>query len=125
MTTTMCVSGAVLIKAGEGRNTALDVDETNMDRFINQAESVINVMCRYNFTDAYATLNDDTRRILEDTASNLAAIYVISYDMGGYTSRTEAEDMINILNSAVMRNFSILREKETQNFIVNPSTGSV
>jgi len=117
MTTTFCVSGAVLDKAGASRNTALDIDQTAMDRFVNQAESKINVACRYNFTDNYASLNDDVKRILEDTASSLAAMNVIAYDMSGYTSRGEAESMINVLRDGVLMNISILRDKKAQDFI--------
>lgn len=122
MATTFCVSGAVLAKAGAGRNTDLDIDQTNMDKFINQAESLINVVCRYNWTDVYATLDDDVKKVLEMVASDLAAIYVINYDMGGYTSRTEAEDMINVLRDSALRGISIMRDKKQQRFVKDPST---
>lgn len=116
MTTTMCVSGAVLAKAGANRNTDLDIDGTNMDRWINQAESDINVLCRYNFTDNYASLNDDTKKILEGLCSDLAAINVINYDTTGYMS-SEAANMINVLRDSAQRRMSILRDKKAQDFI--------
>ena len=42
----------------------------------------------------------------------------ISWDMSGFTSRIEAEDMINILRDIALRNISILRDKKTQDFII-------
>ena len=82
-----------------------------------QVESLINATCRYNFSDNYTTLNDDTKGILKEVASDLAAIYVISYDMSGFSSRIEAEDMINILRDAALRGLDILKEKKHVDFI--------
>ena len=42
--------------------------------------------------------------------------YVIQYDFSGFTSRTEAEDMINVLRDAALRGMSILRDKKAQDF---------
>ena len=91
--------------------------EAYINSYMMQAESLINTAARYNFSDAYATLNADTKGILREVASNLAAIYVIQYDMSGFTSRIEAEDMINILRDIALRNLSILRDKKVQDFI--------
>jgi len=117
MTTTFCVSGAVLNKAGTSRSTDFDSDQTAMDRFINQAESMINATCRYNYTDTYAALNDDVKKILEDVASSHAAIQIIQYDMSGYTSNAEAANMINTQRDIVLRGLSLLRDKKVQDFI--------
>jgi hypothetical protein len=37
--------------------------------------------------------------------------------MSGYTSRVEAEDMINVLRDASLRGLSILKDKKSQDFI--------
>lgn len=103
-------------KAGANASSTSKAEAYTND-FIAQAESTINAMCRYNFSDNYSTLNSDTKQILKEVASNLAAIYVIQYDMSGYTSRIEAEDMINILRDAALRGLSILRDKKAQEFI--------
>jgi len=104
VTTTMCVSGMVLAKAGTNHSTDLDGTAAAMvgtdfivDLWIVEAESFINVLTRNNYTDSYSTLNDDVKKILQEAASNLAAMYAVSYDMSGYTSRVEAEDILNIL----------------------------
>ena len=84
-----------------------------------QAEALINTVTRFNWSDAYAGLNTDTKGILKEVASNIAAIYVIQYDMSGYTSRIEAEDMINVLRDAALRGLSLLRDKKAKEFIDN------
>ena len=88
-----------------------------VDDFMAQAESEINCITRHNWSDVYATLNVDVRELLKLAASNLAAIYVISYDMSGFSSRTEAENMINILRDGYLRAVSLLRDQKVRAFI--------
>ena len=103
-------------KAGSGASATAKAEAyTNV--FIAQAESFINAYCRYNYSDNYATLNADVKGILKEVASNLAAIYVIQYDMSGYVSRVAAEDSVNILRDAALRGLAVLRDKEAQRFI--------
>ena len=92
--------------------------EAYVNDYMTQVESLINILCRYNFSDNYGTLNADVRGILKEVSSNLAAIYAIQYDMSGFTTRIEAEDMINILRDGALRGLSLLRDKKTQDFIV-------
>lgn len=103
-------------KAGANASATSKAEAYTND-FMTQAESLINATCRYNFSDNYAALNADVKALLKEVASDIAAIYVIQYDLSGYTSRTEAEDMINILRDAALRGLSILRDKKTVDFI--------
>lgn len=105
-------------KAGAGVSST-SKGEAYVNDYMTQVESFINSFCRFNFSDAYGTLNVDTRGILKEVASNLAAIYVIQYDFSGITSRVEGEDRINILRDAALRGLSVLRDKKTQDFINN------
>lgn len=81
-----------------------------------EVESYINVKTRHNWSDAYTGLNADMKGVLKEAASCLAAIYVIQYDMDGYASRIEAEDMINILRDAAIRALKVI-DKKAQDFI--------
>ncbi len=89
------------------------------DTIIIDAEAIVNCMTRYDWSaaDTTATLNASVRGILVDTSACLAAIEGIIWDMSGYTSRIEAEDMINVLRDIALRNMSILRDKKVQDFI--------
>ena len=91
--------------------------EAYVNDYMTQAESLINAVCRFNFSDAYSVLNTDVKGLLKEVSSDIAAIYVIQYDMSGFTSRIEAEDMINVLREAALRGLSILRDKKQQDFI--------
>lgn len=103
-------------KAGAGAS-ATSKAEGYVNSFMTQVESEINATCRYNFSDNYAALNVDTKGLLKGVASNLAAIHVIVYDMSGYNSRVDAEDLINVLRDAALRQLAILKEKKAQDFI--------
>ena len=111
-----CTTEEVKRKSGDGASTTAAV-ELYINDFVSQAESTINVMTRKNWSDLYSGLNTDVKKILSETASNLAAIYVINYDMGGYTNLTEASNMVNILRDVALRNISILRDLKQQDFM--------
>lgn len=108
-------SDEILVKAGENYDTS--ITEARINALCLQVESTINLVCRYNFSDAYAGLNADVKGILSETASNLVAIYIIQFNMAGYTSRVEAEDMINILRDGALRGLSILKDQKAVTFI--------
>ncbi len=89
------------------------------DTIILDVEAVVNVLTRFDWStaDAATTLNATVRGILIDTGACLAAIEGIIWDMSGYTSRVEAEDLINVLRDIALRNMSILRDKKNQKFM--------
>jgi hypothetical protein len=89
--------------------------------FVQQAESTINILCRKVFaanTSAFTALPSTTKYLLTAAASDLAAIYAIQYDLSGFTSRGEAEDMIVVLRDDFLRCISILRDKKMQDFLM-------
>ncbi len=89
------------------------------DTIILDKEAVINALTRFDWStlDAGSAITATVRGILVDTGACLAAIEGISWDMSRFTSRTEAEDMINILRDIALQNLSILRDEKTQTFI--------
>ena len=94
--------------------------EAYVNDYMTQVESFINVWTGNNFSDDYAGLNVDVKGILKQIASDLAAIYVIQYDMSSSdTSRIEFEDRINVLRDAALRGLSLLRDRVKTTFIKN------
>ncbi len=93
----------------------------NVEAFINQymteAEAEINVTVEFNFSDTYSALNVDVQGLLKEAASNLAAIYVINYDLGGFNTIGEAQSRITVLRDAYLRTISVLRDKDQQQFM--------
>jgi hypothetical protein len=115
MTETMCDSGAVKLKAGAN---AVILTAPQYTQLINQAESFINVVTGVNYTDSYGSLNDDLRRILEDVASSHAAVAVINNSMGGFTSRAEAQTMLDVNYTRVFDGIDLIKLKTYSDRIV-------
>lgn len=111
-----CTTAQVARKAGANAS-AVSVAEAYTNDFVSQAEAKINAETNYNWSDAYAGLNADVKGILSEAASNLAAIYVIQYDMGGFSSREEAETMLDVLYALYRDAIKILRDKNQAEFI--------
>ena len=111
----MTTEAEIQQKSGANVNVAFDI--TMMTASNLRAESIINCVCKNNFSDSFATDNIDVKQILSDFCSSFVAIEAISYDMSGYTSRIEAEDMINVLRDGMLRSMSILRNQNVVTFI--------
>jgi len=103
-------------KVGAGASSTSNV-EAYINQFMTEAESYINDVTRYNWSDAYSGLNADVKGLLKQAASNLAAIKVILYDMAGYTNITEAVTLINALDEDAQRAIKELKDKKVQDFV--------
>ena len=102
-------------KAGAGVSSSYT--EAMKNAAVLRAESIVNATASKNYSDTYAALNGDVKYLMSDIVSSFVAIEAISYDMGGYTSIREAENMINVLRDGMLRNLALLRQKKTVDFI--------
>lgn len=106
-------------KAGS-KASATSKAEAYTNVFVAQAEAHINVACNKVFavdSTAFTALGTGIKKILTEAASNLAAIYVINYDLSGFTTRTEAEVMINVLYQLAQDCINILKDKDHTDFV--------
>jgi hypothetical protein len=110
-------SDEILVKAGENYDTS--ITEARINALCLQAECTINAVSRYNWSDAFAALNVDVKYLLSDVASSMVAIAIITYNMAGYTSRTEAEDLINVNRDIMLRGLALLRDDKVITFMKN------
>ena len=111
-----CTTTEVVRKAGSGASATATAEAYTND-YVTQVESFINTATRKNWSDTYTGLNADVKGVLKECASNLAAVYCVTYDMTGYTSRTEAEILINTLISRANDCITVLKDKKTETFI--------
>ena len=114
MVTTIASSAAVVLKAGANAKVLEDSEYTQL---INQAEGNISVRTRKDWVAAYSTLSANVKQILEEGVSNLAGMYAIETDMSGFSSRTEAETMLDVLQDGYLRVLGILNDKKNRTFI--------
>ncbi len=102
-------------KAGANASATSNV-EAYINDFITQAEAEINVATQFNWSDVYSTLNVDVKGILKMAASNFAAMFVIQFDMSGFTDLREAETMLDVLDAGYLRALSLLRDVKKREF---------
>ena len=114
----MTTNAGVKAKAGAYANGTA-VGETNTNLYIHMAEGVINSLSKFNWCDIYAGLDTDVIYMLDDCASNLAAMYAIQYDMSGFSSLAEAQTMLNVLRDGFERDIKALQDKDVYDFIIN------
>ncbi|MEK0337698.1 MAG: hypothetical protein QQN41_09735 [Nitrosopumilus sp.] len=110
------------IQQKSGANVNVAFDTTKMTAANLRAESIINAITRYNWSDNFGAANVDVKQIFSEFCSSFVAIEAITYDMQGYTSRIEAEDMINVLRDGMLRVLSIIRDQKVQTFIVGETS---
>jgi len=104
------ISGGAVRKCGA--NVSADVPEAAWTEWISGAEALINATARNGFT-----IDGGNIFLVADIASSLVAINGIMYDMSGYTSRVEAETMLDVNRDIALRGLSLIRDKKTQDFI--------
>ncbi len=85
-----------------------------------QAEGWLNSETKYNWSDAFVVpLNSDVLNIITSVTASLVAIDAINYDMSGYTSRAEAQTMLDVLRDIFTRGVKTLIDIKNRDFITN------
>ena len=104
------------IQQKSGANVSAVYDTTCMENAELRMIGLLNALTRFNWHDNIPS-NADVKVILSDIVSSLVAIEAICYDMSGYTTRIEAEDMINVLRDGALRGLALLRDQKVEDFI--------
>lgn len=100
-----------------GANVDTDFTSDMKTQSLLQAESLVNVLVRFNFSDVYSSLNVDVKYIITMVTSSYVAKDAINYNMGNYNSAAEAETMLDVLESNIQIGLSLLRDKKRETFI--------
>jgi len=114
---TLCTEAEIAIFAGENVNATGDT-EANHNDLVAQAESFLVTLSKYNWVDNYSGLNEDVKRILSEYCARYTAMSLILYNMAGFTSRLEAEDMVNTCLFRMRRIEKMLGDKNYISFII-------
>ena len=84
------------------------------------AEGNINVASGFDWSTWYTTYSatyPHVAQLLVDAATNLGAIYIINYDMSGFTNIQEAVSRINTLYAMYVSELALLKEELKKDFI--------
>lgn len=70
--------------------------EAYINQFIAEAESILNVLSRVNFSDSYSSLNADVKSLLKAGACAYVAMQVVKFEMNAGPSLLEAQTNLDI-----------------------------
>lgn len=102
-------SGAAIAKAGAGAAWT-DIDEADLTKWSDQIEATINTLTRKDWIATSAAIKATFLSVLDDLESDMIAMRIIAYDMGGYTSRAEAQTILNVISQNIDRNLAALKD---------------
>lgn len=114
MSWTLTTSRACIIKAGTGANTTASLSGAMLQTWSDAAEGVICAATHKDWITDYSTIKANFKGILDDLASDMVAMQIVKYDMSGYTSRYEAETMLDVMRDNVQRNISVLNDDKNK-----------
>ena len=115
---TLALSGPSLVKAGVGVSAVMTADATlQIETFMEQAEAYLCNLTEYDLVTNWGSLNAVYKKIFAEYVERMAAIDAITYDMNGYTSRIEAEDIINVHWARTQEIKKLLETATVQDFL--------
>jgi hypothetical protein len=112
---TLCTNSNVTYLAGVNAS-ATSKAEAYTNVYIKMAEGFICTSAQYDFVTNYASLSTIGKEILRQATASLAAIYVITYDLGG-ESLTEEQTRLQTLWDTVRECINLLRENDYSQFV--------
>ena len=96
MSFTLCTSGAIVAHAGLNVNSSASTSAALLEQYSEDAEGFFVGETRRDWVDSFADVPINIKPDIANAVARLAAIDLIKFDMGGYTGRGEAEDLINV-----------------------------
>ncbi len=112
MAWTLTTLSGALYKAGA--NASLGCSGAMLEKFSDQAEGSINAITRRDWVALSGSTAANFRGILDDTASDMIAMKIINFDMSGFTSRQEAQTMLDVLRDNITRNLDALKDEKNK-----------
>jgi len=80
-------------------------------------EAYLCALVEYDIVTNWATISTIYKKIFSEYACRAIAVEAIKYNMAGFTSRAEAEDMIDFHVWRMQAIENLLRKESVQNFI--------
>lgn len=118
MSWTLTTSGAAIAKAGVDANSTIVASGSTLAEWSNNSEAVISMLTGKDWVADYASVGTNFKSVLSDMSSDLIAMNIIGYSMGGYTSRLESSTMLDLRRDNFERCLKKLEDKETHKEMV-------
>ena len=115
-TSVLSTDAEMVAMAGENVDATGFTDD-NKTAWGKQAEAYLNGLARYDFVTNVAEINTITIKLLSEYVARYVAIAAIAFNMSGFTSRIEAENMINIHLARMEKVEKLVREQKVETFL--------
>jgi hypothetical protein len=113
----LCSSLAAVRKAGANANSTITASGAALASWSDEAEAVACAEARYDVVTNWASLTAKGKEIFQALTTALIAQNIISYDMSGYTSRMEAQTMLDVLENQVGRVLGEITDKNIKTYL--------
>ena len=114
---TLCINADVVLKAGTNVN-ATAIIEASTNNYIKQAEGFVCLNSEYDWVTNYASVSTIGKEELRNITSSLAAFYAINYDQSGFSSRTEAQVMLDVCWQNVVEGINLINQDNYKTFVL-------
>jgi len=104
------------IKVGE-QVDATGYTEANINLACKQSEAFACVFLKYDFVTNWATVKAVEKILLSEFSACWVALDFIAYNMSGYGSRIEAENLINVHSQKINKILNLLSERASVDFV--------
>ena len=105
------------LMAGENRDATSDVDANHII-LQDMAEGYLSSLLKLNLGGTgFTDLDSTTRYLITEWAARFAGIALITPNMAGYTTRIEAEDMINVHLDRMVKIEALLEDAKVKTFL--------
>jgi len=91
--------------------------EANHNILAYYAETFLSDLMKYDIVTHWGDLGTNKKKIFSEYAARFAAISLISYNMNGYSSRIEAEDMVNIHWARCEQIIEFLQKQDIKDYL--------
>jgi len=115
MAWTFCTSGSAVLGAGAHANATITASGSALTIWSNAAEGEIVNETQTNFLAGYSSISATSgiKNVLSSVCSDKISQRIINYDMSGYTSRSEAQTMLNVLDNQIKIGIGNLKSYNT------------
>ena len=103
-------SGSVILAGGANANATIVASGSALATWSDEAEGKICAETRRDWITSYGTLSAPIQKALACAENAYVGNRIINYDMSGYTSRLEAENMLDVNFDVYQSMIGILKD---------------